>query len=492
MKAILFFDRCELTKLYGSISKNLNNDFNIIHVAYSSSEEDELKRMGIKADYNYSNLLEEKLKMFKVTDDLIKGLDSFIIKASNGRFNLNQSIQSDRGFSCLSYEEAIMLSLCHFSVWHDIFKNLSVTIMYHESCSQFLVFIGALMCKSQGGIYRDMCQCISDKHGYRYINIDGENFDCSEINRNFNFFKENPDLVDIKRCQKFLNDFRESYEVFMETEFKNNLNIFNLYIHSILKRLSKIKNRSKYDKLLNNIDYWLLRNNLAQTKINNLRDYKKRNIVFETHIPENEKYYYYSFHLEPESTVLYLGDGLYENQVKLIQNIAASLPAGCYLYVKDHPHELAYRDAIDYERLNKIPNVRLFNPNISGKLLISKAKGVFSINGTACLEALFLGKQVYCFGNSYYAVSPRVNVIKHVKDIRSIVYNNVNKRYSDDISFYAFVESFLKSSHNGFVNYFGGRDKKLGIDNDTNAKLIAQDIISEFSQNDTTCSEILN
>ena len=82
---------------------------------------------------------------------------------------------------------------------------------------------------------------------------------------------------------------------------------------------------------------------------------------------------------------------IYANQVKLIENIAASLPVGYYLYVKDHPHELAYRKAEDYRRLMQIPNVRLLRKSIPGKLVIRNAVGVFTINGTAGFEGLLLG-----------------------------------------------------------------------------------------------------
>ena len=201
-----------------------------------------------------------------------------------------------------------------------------------------------------------------------------------------------------------------------------------------------------------------------------------------TSVPEGEKYYYYSFHLEPEATVLYLSDGIYANQVKLIENIAASLPAGYYLYVKDHPHEYAYRSACDYKRLMNIPNVRLLHQFISGKQLIAGAVGVFTINGTAGFEGLMLGKQVYCFGRSFYSFHPSVNYIHNIRDIRSVVYENMDNEKSTGDSLLVFVNAYLESLHKGFVTYFGDRAERAGFDQDENAKVIVTDLIEELKK----------
>lgn len=484
MKTILFFDRCDLTDLYVSIGVHLIDKMNVIHVAFSNEEKQKLQAAGITDYIDYQELLNRNIDTFPLNESIIQEIDHTIISASDGRFNLNSSMQSDRGYSILSYNEALLLAQSHYLAWKEIFSKQKVDIMYHEICSQFMVHIAALLCKSQGGIYRDTIQCASDKEGYRYLNIDGENFRCPEIENKYYYYKNNPDMIDKKRCQSFLEKYRKDYSVFFGSEIKSNVPVLRIFIQAIKSWLIKLVKIKDYDRIKDNISYWLLLNNYNARKLKNLYDYWSCGVEFVTDIPEGETYYYYSFHLEPEATVLYLGDGIYQNQVKLIQNIAASLPAGTYLYVKDHPHEYAYRDACDYERLMNVPNIRLIHQSIPGKKLIANAKGVFSINGTACLEALLLGKQVYCFGNSYYCCQERVNVIKNVRDIRDIVYTLVDKVYSDDNDLYAFVEAYLESSHSGYTDFFCGRQNSLGIDIRQNGMTMAEDIIKEF---DITC-----
>ena len=483
MKTILFFDRCELTDLYISISTHLTKSVNVIHVAFSSEEANKLKASGIMDYIDYQSLLKQHIDTSPVNDSIIQEIDSLIINITHGRFNLNSSIQSDRGFSILTYEEALLLAQSHYLTWKDIFSKQKVDIMYHEICSQYMVHIAALLCKHQGGIYRDFIQCSSDKDGYSYLNVDGEDFNCDEIETKYQFYRENPNLINKERCEAFLDAFRKDYSVFFGAEINFTIPYITIVLQALKSWVIKFINRNRFDKIKENINCWMLCSNPNADKLRNIREYKKRRINFVTDVPENETYYYYSFHLEPEATVLYLGDGIYENQVKLIQNIAASLPAGAYLYVKDHPHEYAYRDACDYERLMKIPNVRLIHQSIPGKRLIAKAKGVFSINGTACFEALLLGKQVFCLGHSYYSCQERVNVIKNIRDIRGVIYSLKDKIYDDDINLFAFIFAYLESSHSGFTSFFGNRHISLGIDIRQNGLGIAENITKELYTN---------
>ena len=123
MNTILFFDRCELTDLYISISTHLTKSVNVIHVAFSSEEANKLKASGIIDYIDYQSLLKQHIDTSPVNDSIIQEIDSLIINITNGRFNLNSSIQSDRGFSILTYEEALLLAQSHYLTWKDIFSK---------------------------------------------------------------------------------------------------------------------------------------------------------------------------------------------------------------------------------------------------------------------------------------------------------------------------------------------------------------------------------
>jgi len=478
MKSILFFDRCNLTDFYILLTKELRGKANIIHVAYSSSDIKLLEAAGIVDYIDYHKQLSNLIDTVKPTKELVDEIDRVIIEQSKDQFSLNASIQNDRGYSVLNYQEALLLACCHYTLWKEIFSKQHIDIMYHELASQFMTHIAGLLCKRQGGEFIYQTQLTGDEPGYHYLNLDGETFRCKELEGYYNYYKEHPDEIDIDRCKNFVEKFRSEYKVAFGNIIKPSTNKRSLLMDSIKSKLSLVVHAKRFDRLKDNIDYWIQRNNRAANKLHNLNQYKKKQIQFSSPI-KGERYFYYSFHLEPEAVVLYLGGGLYVNQVKLIENIAASLPAGYYLYVKDHPHEFAYRDAEDYARLLKVPNIRLIDQCIPGKSIIKDAVGVLSIVGTAGFEGLMLGKQVYGFSCSYYTATPRVNYVENIRDLRHLVYSNMNKSYTDDIEFYTYVYSYLKSLHSGFVTYFG-RDRvvKSGINEDDNAKIVAEGILS--------------
>ena len=478
MKTILFFDRCDLTRLYILLTKELEGKANIIHVAFSDRETKELEDAGIVNYVDYQKELSNAVDTLKPNEGLINEIDKFIVEQSKGLFTLNSSIESDRGYTLLSYGEALLLACSHYQVWKNIFAKQHIDVMYHEPASQFMTHIAGLICKSQGGDFLYLAQFIGDEQGYWYLNIDGENYCCKEIEEKYLYYKTHPEEIDVERCKKYLEKYRADYSVAFGGLIKPKSSKADFYLSAIKQSVVQLLKRSKYDRLKNNIDYWMLNTNSYKNKIFNLRQYKKKNIKFEMPV-EGEKYFYYSIHLEPEATVLYLSGGFYTNQVKLIENIAASLPAGYYLYVKDHPHEFAYRRAEDYERLQRVPNIRLIDQRIPGKQLIKDSVGVLSIVGTATFEGMMLGKQAYCFGKTYFTPCKHVSYVKNIRDLRKTIYDNMCKQYVDDVELYAYVNSYLESLHKGFVTYFGmDRIKNSRINEETNANILAQSILA--------------
>lgn len=478
MKTILFFDRCDLTRLYILLTKELKNRVYIINVAFSDVEAKLLDEAGISY-IDYQAELSQEIDNFTFSHELLNEIDSFIIEQSGGKFTLNGSIQSDRGYTLLNYDEALLTACCHYLVWKKIFEKQHVDIMFHEPASQFMTHIASLLCKKQGGKYIYQTQLESDESGYHYLNIDGENFRCEELEANFRYYKKHVDEIDYERCEKFVTAYRDNYSIAFNDIVSHKVSKWKLRLSSIKHRLFLLIRKNPYDRIKNNIDYWITNANIYSDKLQNLEEYKKRGINFVKPV-EGDKYFYYSMHLEPEATVLYLSGGLYTNQIKLIENIAAALPPGYYLYVKDHPHEFAYRKADDYERLMCVPNIRLIDQCIPGKKLIKDAAGVFSINGTVGFEGLILLKSVFCFGESYYTPISRVNYIKNVRDLHDVIYKSLSVTNKEDDEFFAFVYAYLLSMHDGFVTYFGDRSEKAGIDPVINAQIIGQNIIHEI------------
>ena len=479
-KTVLFFSRCELVHLYGSIDKYLKNEFNIIHVAYSKIEEEILKKTySVPEIINFENELKES-KCLKINHEFIHELDSIIINETNGRFNLSGSIQSDRTFLGMEYEEALKFTSEYCIVWEKIFSKNKIDFFIHEPASLMMNHIASLYCKKQGGIYSTHIMVQGEKP-YNFIMVDHDNGHATEIISNYNKITNIDIELNEDRINNFLQKFRLNYEIFFDIigSGKPTLKFYIKIIRSVIKEqlyylISKIK---RYQNK-SNIDIFLTNNRLQTKRIKNILSYRK--IKYDKYNTENE-FYFYPLHLEPEAVVLYWADGIYTNQVKLIENISSQLPPFTNLYVKDHPHLYGYRDVEDYKKIQAIANVKLLPPHLPGKKIVKDSKGVITINGTAGLEAILLNKKIITFGSAFYNVSSRVKYVKNIKDLREILYSIEKINYSDDFELKKFVLSYLNSHKNGFTDFYGNIANEIRLNKEENSFSIANDLKSFFN-----------
>lgn len=480
MKTILFFHRCELTDFYAGLSQRLKLKFNVIHVAYSHIEQNILiEKYNIRPDYIFQDLVAAEISS-NIDVDILNEIDTLIIEKSRDRFTLNSSIQSDRGFSLLDYNEALLLAQSQYNVWKSIFLSVDIDFFYHEPPSLFMNHIASMLCLSYNAKY---CydSMVKGENEYNYILLMQDTAYSPEINSLMHSLTPLDIENNKDRISNFLNEFRRSSSVFLGDKIKSNHQYVKAFLSSIKSFVVSFLRGRSLHKLKDNIDYFLTYENMDWKKFKNLINYKIR-VRFDDLDVTND-YYYYSMNLEPEATVLYLGDGIYENQVKLVINIASQLPPNTYLYVKDHPHFVGYRNYEDYLRLIKVPNIKVLKAQIPGKTIIKDCIGVLIINGTAGLEAIMLNKQVFTFGNMFFNVSDRVEYIKHIKELRSILYAKRNVIYKDDLNLYKFVLSYLNASHEGVTDYFQGRMSLYNIDYEKNIDKISENLSSFFNAN---------
>lgn len=469
MKTILFFSRKRLLHLYAKMDNKLKNDYNIVHVAYSSVE---AKILLDTYNINSQYIMKEYVKNYDIScidANLTYELDQFIIHKTNGRFNLNSAIQSDRGFIYLSQDEAYDLALIYFDFWKNIFFEGKVDYFFHETTSLLFNFIASLFCIENKAIYSDLVEVPFYKNAFIFIS--SNNGSCIDFVKNF---KHN-NIDNTNEILKLENYFEKKYISIANFHIKSSLDI--LLFHAISQELKIMINKitKKYDRFKDNTEYFMLNDRKYFNKMKNIIMYK----FIEWDIPNySESYYYYSMNLEPEAVVQYLADGLYTNQVKLIQNIASQLPPNSHLYVKDHIVEYGYRDYSDYMKLKQLHNVKLIHPTVRGSTLIKNAKAVIAICGTAILEAMIFKKTSYIFGNFYYTLSKNVFYVKNIKELRQLLYSQ--PVFSSD-DYKLFLSSYLKSVYIGSVSSYTTGIEDLSTDSD-NFDLIAN-AIDKFIKN---------
>lgn len=475
MNTLLLFSRSELVDLYGSISKYLPKDINQIHVAYSQKEYSILStKYNIKNVVVFKNEIRKLLSTYKKDELLVDKIDELIIKNSNGRFNLNSSIQSDRGFSLLNYNESIMLAQIYYLFWNSLIRDNDVRYFIHEPTSLFFNHIAAMICKDCNGLYISPIMVPSDKN-YSYILTTGDTGESIQLNYYYQNLSDEEIDTEKERIIQFISKLKKDNANYLSQIIKIKPPYKKLVISSIKTRLIRNKKIKSYDKIIDNIDLWMIKHSPAPVRLKNLVKYKFR-LKYDS-ISSDDTFFYYPFHLEPEAVVLYWGDGIYKGQIKLIENIAAQLPPNTYLYVKDHPHFIGYRNINEYQYLKSIPNIKIINPNIPGRVLTQNSKGVITINGSTGLEGILLNKPVFIFGNSFYSTSKKVIKINNIRDLREELYNQSKESSREDMELYRFVLALLKSTYEGVTDYFGSRIIRYGIDLDQNSNNIAHSII---------------
>jgi hypothetical protein len=91
------------------------------------------------------------------------------------------------------------------------------------------------------------------------------------------------------------------------------------------------------------------------------------------------------------------------NQASLIEQVAAALPQGYDLVLKEHPMSVGRNSLGMLRRLTRLENVRLLDPHTSSHKLIQDADGIAVISSTVGLEALMYAKPVLTLGQPFYS-----------------------------------------------------------------------------------------
>lgn len=179
--------------------------------------------------------------------------------------------------------------------------------------------------------------------------------------------------------------------------------------------LNGIKSRLWYRIIINVRLFRLLKLNLHYNRI-------------AIHPDLSRDYVFFGMHMQPEKTSQPLG-GEFDHQLLPIVLLSRSLPEGWMLYVKDHPNQFNerkipnanYRNALFYDTVLRLPNVRFVSLDVSSSELIRNARVVSTLTGTMGWEGLRQGKPVIAFGETYYRPCRAVRSPGSVSECRDAI-----------------------------------------------------------------------
>ncbi|MDD5751698.1 MAG: hypothetical protein PHS73_04240 [Candidatus Peribacteraceae bacterium] len=127
---------------------------------------------------------------------------------------------------------------------------------------------------------------------------------------------------------------------------------------------------------------------------------------------------YVPLQLQPEATTMPLA-GAFADQERIVQLLAAHLPDGVSMYVKEHPAQgERCRSIRFYQSLLAIPSVTFVKRDMDTHQLLDHALAVASATGTVCFEAILQQKPVLMFGHFLYQFAPGVYPIHTADDCK--------------------------------------------------------------------------
>lgn len=145
-------------------------------------------------------------------------------------------------------------------------------------------------------------------------------------------------------------------------------------------------------------------------------------------VPDDAPFVYLALHRQPEQTTVPKG-GLFEDQLVVARTLAAALPEGWRLYVREHPAQLnldhvlgdwrTWRDPSDYEDLARVARTRLVSMDEEPHDLIRRAEVVATVTGTSAWEALQLGTPSMVFAPTWFSGSPGCYLVDSVEAARA-------------------------------------------------------------------------
>lgn len=135
------------------------------------------------------------------------------------------------------------------------------------------------------------------------------------------------------------------------------------------------------------------------------------------------KFVYFPLHFQPEATTSVKGRHFYRLR-EAVSFVAAHLPNGWSLIVKEHPHQ--WRRFYDrklgfFAELSKIPRVQLIHHSYDNNPLIEQSQAVVCVSHSSITAyASTRGKPVISLGNSHFRRSPKYFCITSTEEIENV------------------------------------------------------------------------
>ena len=339
------------------------------------------------------------------------------------------------------YASVEELYLVFLRFWYDfIIKNninlLIITIMPHIP----MEYIPYIICKCLDipTIIQGLLPLTDGEKTTYILQPEADEFDANLLNR---YHYAQAEFLDSKtldniplniEIKRYFNQYSEQAKNDKRVIYYNQKNSIADIYRTYSNRIKLYISRNDYKVLLKKIWY------LFKVRIGTF-SFLKKVTKLEEHPNLDADYYIFALHLQPEATTLPAG-GIFRNQLLAIRIISKLLPSNCFLYVKEHPSYWIQKGRLEsvyesrtlsfYNEIKSLRNVKLIDHSIPSTVLIDNCKAVVTVTGTIGFEALFRGKPVLSFGETFYSKYPMVYRIRTIEDCENAINEIKNGCYS--------------------------------------------------------------
>ena len=252
----------------------------------------------------------------------------------------------------------------------------------------------------------------------------------------------------------------KSTEIFIETFLKFKKDPYKKFFSSSpkLSLIDKLKSKSLSSLVFSPLILLKKFYNLTFIFFNKIL----KNILLYDKLNIQDEYLFFGFQLLTESTVTYKALP-YTNQIALIEMISRVLPYNHFLYVREHPHWPEYYSYKFLKTLKSFPNIKIIGPEISIHDILSKAKGVVTLNSTTGIEALIHGKPVLSFSSNLYqgyhsSAITCSNLFELGKKLVELINTDVSQQ--ETISYINRLKNNSLSISLGSYNFYSNKDSQ--------------------------------
>jgi len=283
----------------------------------------------------------------------------------------------------------------YYKAVKDIFNNFRPSIVFVPN----FVYEGHIILNLLANKYNIPIISLTDSKipGYHVFTYDYLDRRSPLIDR-FYEIKKGDKSKNLEKAKKYIEDFRKEFK---RPSYAVDLKKKTKLIKKIRQELFPYKKIFQWYFKKGNLDNYI-------KSIGPTEDYRPPKIILRDHYAKKKytkfankfkyhnfekikKFVYFPLQFTPEGSIDLICP-LYKNQIELSRQIAMSLPGDYTLVIKEHPAMIGLRTPSIYEKISRIPNVKLIDYRISSEKVLEKADLVIGTYGTTLVEAAFYSK----------------------------------------------------------------------------------------------------